>query len=137
MRLPLLNYRVCTRTHLRVTRSGPRSSRGAGVPAWGRCSAERTQPRTGLALLGSPRWTWRERSLGGHNHTVKHVLARHWRQCFAATARPNSGGEKRNSEVTETLPVCEHFNGSHQSTRQQCYHPGLTRGAERGIGQFS
>lgn len=42
--------------HLRVTRSEPRSSRGAGVPAWGRCSAEMRQPQTGLAPLDSLRW---------------------------------------------------------------------------------
>lgn len=136
MRLPLLNYRVCTRTHLRVTRSGPRSSRGAGVPAWGRCSAERTQPRTGLALLGSPRWTWRERSLGGHNRTVKHVLARH----DASVSQPQhdqTAAVKRGTVRSWRRFLFVSISMFHTKTRQQCYHPGLTRGAERGIGQFS
>lgn len=54
---------VCTCTHLRATRSGPRSSRGAGVPAWGRCSAGRRRPRTAPARPDWRRWRWRGRSL--------------------------------------------------------------------------
>lgn len=45
--------------YLRAARSEPGSSRGAGVPAWARCSAGTTPPRRAPAPRGLPRWTWR------------------------------------------------------------------------------
>lgn len=83
LKLCLLRY-VCVFVragpYLHAARSEPGSSRGAGVPAWGRCSAGTTPPRTAPAPRGSLRWTWREPSLrwlervsggGGQRHSIR------------------------------------------------------------------
>lgn len=101
---------VCPCRHLRVTRSEPRSSRGAGVPAWGRCSAEMRQPQTGLAPLGSLRWRLRERSLRGHNRTVKHskrllAVTQHCSRVTQLSTTQQLTEKRGIEELTNTCPV--------------------------------
>lgn len=65
---------ICSCAHLHAARSGLRSSRGAKVPALGRCSAGRRPPQRAPAPRGSPLWTWREPSLMGESQTVTSLL---------------------------------------------------------------
>lgn len=58
-------FSVCVCVYLHAARSEPGSSRGAGVPASGRCSAGTTPPQRAPAPRDSPRWTSREPNLQG------------------------------------------------------------------------
>lgn len=61
--------------YLRAARSEPGSSRGAGVPAWARCSAGTTPPQRAPAPRGSPQWTWR----GPNLRAVEAGVGEDWR----------------------------------------------------------